>query len=267
MPATGKTLTGNLENGKGRQSLLALQQRDIFPEDFAAIGTDQAIADAVAETLKKFRPFATPEEQIATILAVNEAAWKDESITEAAIKALGNPPSAPESDESGFYCVTLVNDTGDVIETIKRNLAALQFVHGKDKVWKWDGIVLTPKGIRLRDSAKLRPKGLRWIAAELGRAYQSRKVMDVRIELDKNGLMGLGAEGILVAALHRRWAVSTNGEDKPFLDLPDLEVAPFAVGGFFFAPCVRWAGGDGRVSFGARHVGNADPYFGSGSVR
>jgi hypothetical protein len=211
--------------------------------------------------------FSTPEEQIETLLRIARDVWKDTSITESAIRALGNPPECPASDANGLYTVVLLSETGDAIETFRRNWDACVHIHKPEGTWKWDGLLFTPKGVRVRKGAKPAPIGLRWAIAELGRAFKGHKVRDVRRELDASGRMGMGQELLLIGALHSNWAKATNGDDTPFVDAPDLEVAPCARGGFIGAPCLSFNRGNRRVDLGAKRVGDSLSLYGSGSLQ
>lgn len=211
--------------------------------------------------------FATSAEQVKRLLEINEMLWKDTSITEETIRALGDAPEAPVSDANGLYTVVLLSETGDALQTFKRNWDACVHVHKPEGAWKWDGLLFVPKGVRGRKGAKPAPIGLRWAVAELGRAFKGRNVRGVRRELDAQGRMGMGQELPLIGALHQTWAVSMNGGEIPFVDAPDLEVAPDARGEFTCAPCLRFVRGIRRVDLYAKHVDDANSDCGSGSLQ
>ncbi len=210
---------------------------------------------------KSKKMFSTPKEQIARMLEINKEVWKDKKITEKAIKALGKPPRCPK----GLYCVSLFYETGNVVKTFKRNWEAAVYVLGEDKTWKWSSILFDSKSVKSRSGAKKRPKGLRWAICELGKVHQGKSVADVRLEL--NNTMGMGQELPFLAALHPNWAVAMNGKDIPFVDAPDLQVAPDARGEFYYAPCLGFSRDDGRVELIASHVEVPGSYWGSGSLR
>lgn len=266
MTANPPSLTADLRRGDETQVLMKLQQDGVTHEDYAAIAQNDAMRREIVAAVLKYRLFATPEEQIVTILRVNEAIWKDRSVTEKAIRKLGDPPVCPPSDERHLYCVFLPRETGDPVLTLKDNVKALRFVHGEDKFWQWDGIVFTSEGVRLRQGAIVRPKGLRWSIAELGRERQNQKVEDVRPALDLAKRMGMGQELPLIGALHPKWARAMDGDKIPFVDAPDLEVRPnaSAAESFSSAPCLRFGRDTGRVGLDARGVASANPYCGSG---
>lgn len=249
------------------EALKKLQLRGVEMEDFVAIGKDDALADEVYAAILRHRLFAKPEAVIATVLEINEAVWKDTAVTEAAIRALGDPPEVPLADERGLSCLGLFRETGDAVHTFAENWAAAQFVHTLAGTWKWDGLLFTPSGVRQRVGAKPRPLGLRWQVAELGRGFQNRKVKDVRPALDSTAVMGMGQELPLLAALHPKWVKSMNGADRPFVDAPDLEVDPSGQGGFSSAPCLFFYRVDGQVGLRAYDVSVAGPSYGSGSLR
>jgi hypothetical protein len=264
---TRQTLTEGLPNGKGQQVLRRLQTRDVGIDDYCAIGTDDALLDDVVAAIIKHRLFIKPEEQAKKFLEINAALWHDSAITAEAIVALGAPPTHPISDENGLYCVTLLYDAGDAVETFRRNWEACIHIHGQDGTWKWDGLLFTPQGVRQRANAKPRPKGLRWQVCELGRFFQKQSVDDVRPQLDATKIMGMGQEGPMIAALHPNWAVSMNGKSIPYMDMPDLEVAPDGRGDFDYAPYLDFLRVDRRVYLVARDVRSATPLYGSGSLR
>ncbi|MBI4281778.1 hypothetical protein HY625_03065 [Candidatus Uhrbacteria bacterium] len=200
--------------------------------------------------------FTTPEEQIRRLLDINEDVWKDRSVTEEAIRALGGPPTCPPSDDRHLFCVTLLCETGDPVRTFEENYKALVLVHER-RVWKWDGIVFTPEGVRLRAGAIPRPKGLRWAIAELGRQCQNQKVVDVRLALDHAEVMGIGQELSAFGAMHPLWATAMDGDTIPFVDAPDMEVRAFAHLGYSFksAPCLLFNRSIGEVELGFSEVG------------
>jgi len=209
--------------------------------------------------------FSPLEEQIQRMLEVNEILWKDRAITEASIRELGDPPlECPASDENGLYCVCLFNETGDVMETFVRNWVACRLVLGLWCTWKWDSLLFTPQGVRQREGAILRNPGLRWQVVELGRQFKGQCVRDVRLRLTT---MGMGQELPFVAALHPKWAVSMNGGNIPYVDAPDLEVAPHGRSEFSCAPCLYFNRDNRLVGLDANHVDSLDSLFGSGSLQ
>lgn len=212
--------------------------------------------------------FTSPEEQARHLLEINERLWRDPAITTKAITTLGDPPNCPPSNDSRPYCVVLLCETGDALETLVRNWTACVYVLGESRTWKWDGLLLTPEGVKPRQAAKPRPAGLRWAVAELGRAYQGMRVRDARVALGTAGLMGMGQELPLIAALHPRWATSMNGETIPFVDAPDLEVAPNGKGEFACAPCLNFfRDNDLVVGLSANDVYYPNRLYGSGSLQ
>lgn len=264
MSWTRQTLTERLPNGKGQQVLRKLQTRDVDVGDYCAIGTNDALLDDIVAAILKHRLFTPLEEQIKRILEINEQTWKDKAITEAAIREIGDPPDCPVSDENGLYCACLLSETGDAVQTFERNWQACVHVHGQDGTWKWDGLLFTPKGVKQRDNTLPRRPGLRWQIAELGRKFNGQCVRDVRPQLK---VMGMGQELPLIAALHPKWAVSMNGENIPYVDAPDLEVAPYAEGGFSCAPYLLFRRGHRQVRLDADHVDDSSSGFGSGSLQ
>lgn len=262
----GKSLTADLL-GVESQTLRSLQERGWETADYKAIGTDGVFADELTQVMLRFRLFTSPTEQIQRLLEINEAVWKDRAITEAVIRELGDPPECQTSDENGLYCANLFRETGDAVQTFSDNWDACVHVHGEDGTWKWGGLIFTQQGVRQRASAITRPTGLRWQVAELGRQFQKQSVKDVRPQLDSTQTTGMGQELPFIAALHPKWAKSMDGDKIPFVDAPDLEVAPRGDGEFSNAPCLRFGTGDRRVRLGCDHVGIVSSFFGSGSLR
>lgn len=267
MSKASPTLTGDLRKGEETNFWFQLQRRGIKPDDIAARSSDDPMFDEVAFAILKRGLFTLPEEQVKRLLEINEQVWKDPGITKAAIRAAGDPPECPPSDEHGLYCVTLFHETGDALTTFMRNWAACVFVHGEYNTFKWDGLVFTPKGVKPRAGAKPRPAGLRWALAELGRLYKGTCVRDVWHDLDAKSVMGVGQELPAIAALHPRWATSTNGRTIPFVEAPDLEVAPNpGWSGFDSAPCLDLPSRDDMVYLSYYDVEESDPRRGSGSL-
>ncbi|MEK7653151.1 MAG: hypothetical protein AAB358_01565 [Patescibacteria group bacterium] len=216
---------------------------------------------------RKDRLFSTTEEQIVRILEINEAVWKNPAITAEAIKALGDPPQCPPSDGQHLYCVCLLFETGDPANTFRLNWEACVHIHGQDLTWKWDGLVFALEGVRQRIGAKPRPVGLHWRVCELGRRFKGKSVKNVRLQLDQSKTIGMGQELPMIAALHPKWAKSLNGQDKPFVDAPDLEVAPRGQGDFSDAPYLYFDAARRRVRLDARGAGYPGGACGSGSLR
>lgn len=260
------TLTADLRRGDETQVLLKLQQDGVTPDDYAAIAANEAMRADIVAAIQKYRLFTPPEEQVKSLLRLNGLLWCDPAITAEAIAALGAPPTAPASGKNALYAVVLLYETDDAFTTFQRNWEACVAIHGEERTWKWDGLVMTPKRVRPRKKAKPRPAGLRWAVAELGRAYQGIAVRDARVVQGSTELMGMGQELPLIAALHPRWATSMNGKTIPFVSAPDLEVAPDGEGWVGCAPCLRFHRELGKVLLSAFDVGDPPQLYGSGSL-
>ncbi len=261
------SLTADLRVGDQTQVLLKLQGDGVMPDDYAAIATNSLLRADIIAAIMKHRLFTLPEEQIKHLLEINEQVWKETSITEAAIRELGDPPDCPPSDEHGLYCVCLFYETGDAVKTFENNWQACVHIHGEDGTWKWSRLLFTPNGVKQRESAIPRKSGLRWQIAELGRLFKDQSVSDVCPQLDKALKMGMGQELPLIAALHQKWAVSMNGNNIPFVDASDLEVAPSAKGRFSDAPCLHFSRDNRRVNLNATRIDGSSPLYGSGSLQ
>jgi hypothetical protein len=214
-----------------------LQEFGVELEDVS--GNNEAL-DAAATALMMRRLFATPEEQIARLLEINEAVWKDEGVTRDAISALGNPPPFPDSDDRHLWCAVLLHETGDVFRTFQRNWQACVYVHGEHATKK-DNLLVACTHVRNAKDAVPRKPGLRWELCELGRTFRystrnfprnrdaegpffSCEERDPRAGFDGQKRRCVGQEGPLIAALHPRWAKAMNGTTIPFLEFLDLEL-------------------------------------------
>jgi hypothetical protein len=217
------SLTADLRFGDLTQALRLLKSKGVVPDDIAALNSNTALLDDIAATFLKHRLFSTPEEQIRRMLHINTNMWHNPNITRDTIQALGRPSECPTSDENGLYCVTLLYETGNTVETLRQNWEAFVYIHGAEGVWKSDSLMFDNDHMRLREGAKQRPKGLRWAIVELGRAFRDRHVESVRSTIE---VMGMGQELLLVAAMHPHWAKAMDGNEIPFIDVPDLEVRP-----------------------------------------
>ena len=231
---------------------------DVQPEDVAARGAERHAHADLAVALRH-------------VVGEHAVDADDGERERERLVALGGPPKCPAWDEHHLYAVVLLYETGDALTTFQKNWEACVHVHGESRTWKWDSLVMTPKGVRPREGAKPRKPGLRWAVAELGRAYQGITVRDARVAQSAEESAGMGQELPLIAALHPRWATSMNGETIPFVDAPDLEIAPDGEGKFYCAPCLHFDRdrglGLGRVGLGACNVGNPNRGFGSGSLQ
>ncbi len=77
MTANPSSLTADLRRGDETQVLLKLQQDGVTDKDYAAIAKNDAMRAEIVAAILKHRLFTTPEEQIQTLLRINEAVWKD----------------------------------------------------------------------------------------------------------------------------------------------------------------------------------------------
>jgi hypothetical protein len=220
-----------------------------------------------ASSASNANPFTLPEDQVKRLLEINEQVWKNLAITEEAIRALGDPPISPISDKRHLYCVVLLYETGDAFETFKRNWEACVHVFSESRTEKWDGLLFSPKGVKRRENAVPRRSGLRWSVAEPGRDYQGVSVRDVRLDMDEKGVMGMSQELPFVAAMHPRWVSFMNGGTIPFVDAPDLEIAPDGGVGFNYVPYLYFFSANGKVKLNVDHVDNPLEAYGSGSLR
>ncbi|MFA5061947.1 MAG: hypothetical protein WC526_02285 [Patescibacteria group bacterium] len=182
--------------------------------DWMRVRDDELLRGDIAMQVYNRLPFAPPNHQIRTILEINDKVWKDKCITEQVIRAVGDPPPPPEREGiPETFCLCLLYETGNPLKTLARNIAACKYVFGKDR-WKKD-LARTfsdterngPKPVvSVRKGARPRPAGFRWAVVNLGFRYRGRPIPEARADLDQKGLMGVGQELPLIAALHPRWA-------------------------------------------------------------
>ncbi|GEM_PF-3287098 len=210
--------------------------------------------------------FTSPSVQPNHLLEINEAVWKDRTITEEAIRELGDPPERPATEDDNLSCVTLLSDTGDLIWTLNRNVLACKYMHGVLHTEKVGGLMLAGKYVRQRESAHVRRKGLRWTVCELGLKFRQRRAISVAPRLDRQKLTGMGQELPLIAAMHPTWAEHMEGNLIPFVSAPDLEVSLLGQGGFTNTFCLSRSE-KGAIVLGAYGIAAAMPNYGHGFFR
>jgi len=262
------TLTASLVRGQETQTLLALQKQGVTSEDYAAIGTNAALCDDVYAAILKHRLFTSPEDQITKLLEINEHVWKDPSVTEVAIRAIGNPPELPVSDEQHLHCIALLYETGDVTKTLERNLLACRYIHEKIVV-RIDSSQthFCQTRIRYRPGARVRNVGFRWAVCELGRRFKGSSVNRAFERMYTEQTMGIGQELPLIAALHPKWVLHMDGNKIPFVAAPDIQMTNNAEGKFEFSPNIRFSRRESRVRHDAEFTCQRDSNFGPGSLR
>ncbi len=192
--------------------------------DYRAMSRDPALKAAMVEVLQQHRLFATPEEQVESLLEINERVWKNPLITPEAIRKAGDPPACPVSNSEGLFSVSLLVAAETVRETFDLGWSALEFIHGRIQVSRTRNLERDRAGITVRPGARRRRVGIGWAVNELGRMWHRRTIAEVQECLDEGHLVGVGAELPLIAAQHPRWARSLNGTTLPHLAAPDLLV-------------------------------------------
>jgi hypothetical protein len=260
------TLTASLVRGQETQTLLALQKQGVTSDDYAAIGTNAALCADVYAAILKHRLFTSPEDQITRLLEINEHVWKDPSVTEEAIRAIGSPPELPVSDEHHLRCITLLYETGDVAQTFERNWLACQYKN-EDKVLRVDYFQIRQTRIRYRPGVRARKVGFRWAVCELGREFKGRSVNRAFERMFTDQTMGIGQELPLIAALHPKWVLHMDGNKIPFVVAPDIQVTNGAGGKFELALYILFSRRDGTVRLGTEFTCQRDSKFGPGSLR
>ncbi len=210
--------------------------------------------------------FTSPQEQIRLLLQINEVVWKDLTITEAAIRELGDPPERPATEDEALPCITLLSDTGELIETLTRNVLACKYMHGVLHTERAGGLILAGKYVRQREGAQVRRKGLRWAVCELGRKFKDQRAIYVTPKLHRQNLIGMGQELPAIVAMHPNWAIRMEGELIPCVSAPDLEVDLLGEGGFTNMLCVSCSD-KGAIVLGAFGIAAAMPIVGHGFFR
>lgn len=188
---------------------------------------------------------------------------------------IGQPPEITDQDrKDGFVGAVLFygfgNDgTGHGDATLSGKLAWEYAVWSRNKrrggTWKCDYVRFDdPNFIRLREDATPRPKGFYFKKVQLGKKYHNISVERVRKKL--GGDMGFGPEGIqFLAVTHPHYIRIMDGNEVPFISLPDYDVAPYGFGDFYDAPFLLATGN--TLGIGVGNVSRPYPRYGSGSLR
>ena len=211
--------------------------------------------------------FTSSREQIRLMLEINEAVWKDLAIPEQAIRELGDPPERPATEDDNLSCVTLLSDTGDLLETLARNVLACKYMHGVMHTEKTGDLMLAGKYVRQRKGAQVRRKGLRWAVCELGRKFRDQRAIYVTRKLARQNLIGMGQELPLIAAMHPHWAEAMEGNLLPFVSAPDLEVNLLGRQVEFTNTLCVSRSEKGAIVLGAYGIAAAMPNYGHGFFR
>jgi hypothetical protein len=185
---------------------------------------------------------------------INEKVWKDPNITWDAIRALGEPPMTMEipnywPNERRLLCAFLHYETGDPVETFRRNLQACEYIFGAKPEQIFNLQQMKPY---FADHAKRRPVGLHWMTAELGRHYLNIPPRSIlKTIADKAEVMGgdvtervLGQELPMIAATHPNWVAAMGKEPLAHLPAGQSRVFPYVmapeivIGDNYFCPCL-----------------------------
>jgi hypothetical protein len=220
--------------------LRQLQNEGITAQEYAAIGKYRWLLSNVKQAILSCGAFLTPpEEQIKRLLRINRAIWKNPEITKEAIEQIrvtDMKEFRSHSDE--LMAQTLVYETGDPMQTLINNLAAMEFVYGLTReAWPQDltsyGLTGSSFGVWSRKGAKPRPKGLHWILTELGRShgpgYQSKTARLDNLFGKANPAktdqgFGIGQELPALIAMHPGWVQKVRRREVPGLFAPDIEL-------------------------------------------
>jgi len=187
---------------------------------------------------------------------------------------IGQPPEIIEQDRrDGFVGAVLFYGFGDdgrgYSDAVLSGKLAWEYAVRSRKrrggTWKCDYVKFDdPKFIKLREDALPRPKGFYFRKVQLGKKYHNISVERARKQL--GGDMGFGPEGIqLMTVTHPHYMKIMDGDEIPFISLPDYDVAPHGFGDFYDAPFLLATGN--TPGMGVGNVSRQYPRYGSGSLR
>lgn len=229
--STTRQPLAKLEMGTHDQFWRKLHSKGVCAEDIEHAQGDEGLINEVAATLVMRHLLTPASEQREKLLYFNETVWKDRSVNPHAITDAGEPPRDLALRLDSISAPVLLRETGDPVRTMRENWKALASVHGDGGVELCDGIVLDAKHIRVRPGAIKRRQGIRWAVVELGGFWGFVSFETVKERLQDRGLMAVGQELPLIAAMHPLWAWAKRGGGllQPLIAL-DIELAPFGSG-------------------------------------
>lgn len=187
---------------------------------------------------------------------------------------IGQPPELTDQDrKDGFVGAVLFYGFGDggschADAVLSGKLAwdyAVRRRNRRGGTWKCEYVRFDdPKFIRLREDTLPRPKGFYFKKVQPGKKYHNMSVARVRKQLNED--IGFGPEGIqFLAITHPHYVKIWDGDEIPFISLPDYDVAPYGFGDFYDAPFLL-ATGD-TLGMGVGNVSRPYPRYGSGTLR
>ncbi len=188
--------------------------------------------------------------------------------------SIGHPPEITDKDrKDGFVGAGLFygfgDDGGGHSDAVLSGKLAWEYAVGSRKreggIWKCEYVRFDDsKFIRLRQDTAARPKGFYFRKVQLGKKYHKMSVARVREELGRD--VGFGPEGIqFVTITHPHYMKIMDGEEIPFISLPDYDVAPHGFADFYDAPFLL--SGGNILGMGVGNVSRPYPRYGSGSLR
>lgn len=207
-------------------------------------------------------------------------AWKKANkvmgwgISQEEFDGIGCPPEITDQDrKDGFVGSVLFygfgdNDCDHADAVLSGKLAwqyAIKSRKGRGGTWKCEYVNFDdPKFIRLRKDTSPRSKGFYFKKVQLGKKYHSISVARARKQLDSE--VGFGPEGIqFLAVTHPYYVKIMDGDDIPFIFLPDYDIAPHGFGDFYDAPFLLSTGN--TLGLGVGNVSRPYPRYGSGTFR
>ena len=221
--------------------LRPLKNRGITAEQLLAFNNaNAALVDRLAVFINFQTLFSSPEEQIKRMLIINSELWHYLDITKGHIHRLGRPPDFPPPTEKTLSCVTLMYNSGDQVETFRRNWGAYWYMTFHKRAPRAPFWFKEKNLEPLRVDGKEpmpRPKGLFWAIVEFGRRYNKLspreaigQVNDINplLEAD-NEVMLVGPELTLIPAMHPKWAAIAGNKKLdyhcPGLSAPGMRVS------------------------------------------
>jgi len=187
---------------------------------------------------------------------------------------IGQPPEITDQDrKDGFVGAALFygfgdDDSGHADAVLSGKLAWAYAVRSRKRrggTWTCDYVRFDdPKFIRLREDAVPRPKSFYFRKVQLGKKYHNMSVDRVRKQLGNH--IGFGPEGIqFLAVTHPHYVKIMDGDNIPFISLPDYDIAPHGFADFYDAPFLLAT--HDTLGIGIGNTSRPYPKYGSGTLR
>jgi hypothetical protein len=214
----------------------------------------------------------SPQAQIRAWKRANQKmGWK---IQEEAFANIGEPPEVTDGDRrDGFVGPVLFygfgdDGTGHSDAVLSGKLAweyAVQSRKRRGGTWTCGYVKFDDSDfIRLREDTRPRPRGFYFSKVQLGKKYHNLSVARVRKQLKDE--TGFGPEGMqFLAITHPNYIKIMDGDEVPYIFLPDYDVAPHGFADFYDAPLLLATGN--RLGMGVGNVSRPYPKYGAGTFR